>query len=219
MSIITKYEKTDTDFTPITQCEAGTVNAVCCFVFDLGIQKTTYLGAIKWKPQVLLVFEIAQRIEDEGNFKGKRYVQYKYYTNSLFDNSHLRKDLKTWRKRDFTEEELVNGFDLESLIGKPCLLNLVERKYMKDGEEQTVVNIESISAHIKGMEILKSELPKDWMPKKIAEKIEIGKRNLENKLREKKVALPTTPEPMDEEAQINASINSEDGIPDEEIPF
>lgn len=110
--------------------EPGLHQAVCTHVTDLGIQDTTF-GP---KAQIALTFELAEHMSD-----GTPFVKSKKYTRSLNSKSTLRKDLVSWRTRDFTEEEL-KGFDVDNLIGVNCLLNLVLNK--KDDKEY--INIGSI---------------------------------------------------------------------------
>jgi hypothetical protein len=62
---------------------------------------------------------------------------------SLHEKATLRQFLAGWRGRDFNEEEL-KGFDPRVLIGKGCLLSLIQ-----NGE---YVNIGSASKLPKGME-------------------------------------------------------------------
>jgi hypothetical protein len=49
----------------------------------------------------------------------------KFYTLSLSDKANLRKDLESWRGKQFTDAEL-EGFELKNLVGANCYLNLVE---------------------------------------------------------------------------------------------
>lgn len=50
---------------------------------------------------------------------GRPFTVRKIYTASLHEKSNLHKDLKAWRGRPFTAEELA-GFDLEKVLGAPC---------------------------------------------------------------------------------------------------
>jgi len=52
------------------------------------------------------------------------YLVHKRYTCSLHEKSGLCKDLEAWRGKPFTPEELL-GFDLENLLGKPCMLSVI----------------------------------------------------------------------------------------------
>lgn len=64
------------------------------------------------------------------------------YTVSLNEKANLRKDLEKWRGRKFSADEL-NGFDLESVIGAPAMLNIVHN----EGDEgQVYANVNGIFA-------------------------------------------------------------------------
>jgi hypothetical protein len=47
----------------------------------------------------------------------------KTYTLSLNEKAGLRKDLTSWRGRDFSPEELV-GFDITNILNIYCMLNI-----------------------------------------------------------------------------------------------
>lgn len=99
----------------------GLWRAVCVDVVDLGMVKS------EWgeKHKCRIVWELEKEMGD-----GKRYTASKQYGLSLHHKSTLYKDLKSWRGREFTQEEL-DGFDLEKVIGAPC--NLLIQHDEKDG--------------------------------------------------------------------------------------
>lgn len=144
---------------------AGSHHAVVHSVHDLGLQKNSYLGEIKMQRQVVVVFEIVDEQIPDGDFKGKNHVVSKRYTKSLGDKANLRLDLKNWRGKDFTNEE-ISKFDLESIVGKNCIIS-VTHKTTKKGN--TWVNIGSIAKLMPGMEEKKCTLEKNhefkWIKK------------------------------------------------------
>lgn len=97
------------EFTPAPE---GVWPAVCVDVVDLGVVDSQF-GK---KHKVKLVWEIDQTMED-----GKRFTVQKRYNVSLHEKSTLAKDLKAWRGRAFTPDEL-KGFDLDKILGAPCQL-------------------------------------------------------------------------------------------------
>src|SRR5688572_6383173 len=102
-------------FTPAPE---GTHQAVCVDVIDKGLLPNPFKeGALQKK--VDLAWQLSETRDD-----GKRFVVFKRYTASLNDKATLRHDLEGWRGRPFTAAEL-EGFDLENVIGKNCLLNVV----------------------------------------------------------------------------------------------
>lgn len=102
---------------------AGTQQAVCYDVWDIGFQDGEYKGEKKVQHKVVIGFEVNVLIP-AGEFAGKRMTINKFYTLSLHEKSNLRKELEGWRAKKFTEEEL-EGFDVEKLIGVNCMLNVV----------------------------------------------------------------------------------------------
>lgn len=133
----------------------GMQHAVCANVFDLGIIPG-YQGVMQHKG--VMLFELEAR-RTEGEFAGKRFLVSKSYTMSLNEKANLRKDLASWRGRDFTEDEL-KGFDLEKVVGVNCNLNLIPVE--KNGK--TYANIASINPVMNGQERLVPEVEPYYTP-------------------------------------------------------
>lgn len=135
---------TDTGGTAFTPCPAGSYLARCVRIVDLGTQTTDYQGETKTAHKVLLAFEV---LDDETRRDdGTPFVIQKRYTASLHGKAALRKDLASWRGRDFTPQEL-KGFDLAAVLGKDAFISVVEQT--KDG--RTFANLASIMKPPKGM--------------------------------------------------------------------
>jgi len=126
------------------QPETGNQVARCVRVIELGTQKKEYQGETSWKRQTLIVWELPNNLIAEGDYAGEPFLISKFYTASLNEKANLRHDLESWRGRAFTPEELV-AFDQRNILGKPCMLNLIER----DGK----VRIGSVSAIPKGLPV------------------------------------------------------------------
>lgn len=121
---------------------AGAHPAVCVDVVDLGVLKVSYAGKEKSQHKVNIVWQIEELRDD-----GKAFEVRKRYTLSLHEKAGLRKDLESWRGRQFSPAEL-EGFDLENLLGIGCLINIVHAPG-KDGG--TFANVASIMKMPKGM--------------------------------------------------------------------
>lgn len=104
------------------QPEPGTYAAVCYKILDIGTQEGEYLGQKTVKRQVIIGWELSEKMTT-GDNDGKPFVVSKFYTQSLNEKSTLRHDLAGWRGRDFTPEELA-GFDAKNILGKGCMLSL-----------------------------------------------------------------------------------------------
>lgn len=97
----------------------GITQAVCIDVVDLGLQPGFRGG--EDVPKAKFVFETPAR-DSKGN---PIRVSTWPYTVSLGPKANMRKALERWRGRPFTPQEL-GGFDLDSVIGAPALLNIVQ---------------------------------------------------------------------------------------------
>jgi hypothetical protein len=93
-----------------TPAPEGVHQAVCVDVVDLGQVD----GPFGRRQKCRLVFEL-----DKKMINGAHFITYKTYTASMNEKSSLHKDLRVWRGKPFTAEEL-KGFDVEQVIGKSC---------------------------------------------------------------------------------------------------
>jgi hypothetical protein len=73
----------------------------------------------------------------------------KEYTLSMNEKANLRKDLKSWRGKDFTDEE-AKKFDITNLLGVSCMLNVIHVT-SKDGSKQ-YASISGITPLPKGID-------------------------------------------------------------------
>lgn len=145
------YKTKSSDFKRIP---AGSHIAVCDIVADVGLQET-FFGT---KQQCYLRFEIPDErweYEKDGKKMEGPGVIGNFYTASMSKKANLRQLLENWRGRQFTKEEAEN-FDISSILGKPCMLSVVESE-SSDGTKYS--NIASVSPLPKGIPAPKAELP------------------------------------------------------------
>jgi hypothetical protein len=140
MALIAK-ESSGNSFTPIPPG----VHLACCYrIVDLGTQKTSFQGKDNFLHKILIQFEI-HGDDDSGmplmTNQGEPMSISKRYTLSLGEKASLRKDLQSWRGKQFTAEEL-RGFELQNLLGAWCMLNVTEDSG-SDGKSYT--NISAIT--------------------------------------------------------------------------
>lgn len=105
--------------------DAGTYPALCIGIVDLGEQ---YSEKFKnYSDKVLVIWEIpSQTVTIDGEEK-PRWLS-KDYAASLNEKSNLYKTLVSWRGKAFTEAELSEegeGFDLTSMLGAGCLIQVI----------------------------------------------------------------------------------------------
>ena len=118
--------------------EVGTYIATCRQIIDLGTQENDYQGAKTYPHQILMGWELNENMSD-----GRPFVVSKFYTASLNEKANFRKDLISWRGRDFTQEEL-GGFDPRNILGAPCMLTLTTN-------EKGKIKVSSVAKIVKGM--------------------------------------------------------------------
>jgi hypothetical protein len=115
-------------------------------VVDLGLQKTQFGEKYKVK----LVWQVEERDVENDN---RRFRVQQWYTNSDSEKSNLRKMLESWRGKRFTEDEIA-AFDIESVIGKNCQVQVV---HTIKAEGKVFANIQAIISPRQGEVPLEAE--------------------------------------------------------------
>lgn len=114
---------TDTGGKEFEQAPIGNHLGRCVGMIDTGTQQGEYLGKTTHARKIVLRFELPNELISEGDWAGKPFVVSKFYTASLSEKANLRKDLVSWRGREFTPEEL-RGFESRNILDKPCMVNV-----------------------------------------------------------------------------------------------
>jgi hypothetical protein len=120
-------------------------------IIDLGTQKTEHLGKVKSSHKVMLQWEVHS--EDDAGVPtvtddGKPLSVAKNYTLTLDERGTLRKDLQTWRGRDFSEEEL-HGFDIKAVLGQWAMLSVVKAMGNNGKEYTNVAGVMSVPKSVR----------------------------------------------------------------------
>jgi hypothetical protein len=111
------------------RCPPGMHLARCYRIVDLGTQKSEYMGQTKYLHKIMIGWELHGNRDDGSPLKmndGRPFAIFKNYTLSWSEKANLRLDLQSWRGKPFTNEEL-RRFDLETVLGAWCMLNVIER--------------------------------------------------------------------------------------------
>lgn len=127
------------------QPPVGTHVAVCVKMIDIGTQRGEYQGKATIKRQCIIGWELPNELMTEGERAGTPFTASKFYTASLGEKANLRKDLRNWRGRDFTEAELA-GFEARNILGKACMLALT-------ADEKGKVRVTAVMALPKGTKV------------------------------------------------------------------
>ena len=116
MSLTVSSGESDYEVVP-----AGQHQAVCYRLVDAGTREEQYKdNPPKKRHSVFIYWELPEvKMADDRPFTIS-----KKYTLTLNENGTLYKDLKTWRGKAFTAEEL-KGFDLLNILGKTAQLEVV----------------------------------------------------------------------------------------------
>lgn len=118
--------------------DPGSYSAICTKVIDQGTQPNDFDPEAKHAHKIVIGWELEEKMSD-----GRPFGAVKTYTASLHDKATLRAHLEAWRGVKFTADEL-SGFDLKNILGKPCMLSLVQN-------ENGRIKVQSVSKLPKGM--------------------------------------------------------------------
>jgi hypothetical protein len=128
----------------------GNYLARCYKMIEIGTIDGEYQGVANSLHKVRIGWELPTELKVFKEENGEQpLVIDKEYTLSLGEKASLRKDLKSWRGKDFTQAESEN-FDISVLLGVPCLLNIIHSPKKTD-PTKFYQAIGSISPLPKGM--------------------------------------------------------------------
>ena len=116
MALIAK-ESGGTEFEAVP---IGTHRAICYKLADAGTREEKFKEEEPKKRHTVFIF---WELPDLRTSKDQPFSIFKQYTMSLNENSALHKDLKSWRGKSFSEEEL-KAFDLTNILGVSCVLEV-----------------------------------------------------------------------------------------------
>lgn len=140
----TLIKPNETNFAPAPD---GPHPAACFRIIDLGTQEGSYQGKPNRKRQVLITWEL---FCEETMQDGRPFTIGKKYTWSMSEKASLRKDLESWRGKAFTDADFgPGGFELQSILGKSCLLNVVH----EHKNDSTYANVKGVTRLPKQMTV------------------------------------------------------------------
>jgi hypothetical protein len=114
----------------------GSYVARCYKIIDMGTQTTTGQYGIKDQHKVMVSWEL---LDDPKMQDGRPFSVSQFYTVSLHEKAKLRADLEAWRGKKFTAKEL-EGFDLGSVIGAYCMIQVVHDETGKYANVQAIMS-------------------------------------------------------------------------------
>lgn len=138
--------------TPRELIPAGNYIARCYQMIEIGTVTEIVMGQPKTLKKVRIGWELPEETRVFRQENGEQpLVISKEYTLSMNEKSNLRKDLKSWRGKDFTEEE-AKSFDITKLLGQPCMLNIIHNPSKSD-PTKIYEQISGITSIPKGMKV------------------------------------------------------------------
>lgn len=147
MAIVATNNATQRELIP-----AGNYIARCYQMIEIGTVTELILGKQQILKKVRIGWELPleTRVFREENGEQPLVIS-KEYTLSMNEKANLRKDLKSWRGKDFTEDE-ARSFDITKLIGVPCMLNIIH-KPSKNDPTRIFEEISAITSVPKGVDV------------------------------------------------------------------
>ncbi len=134
------------NYTPL---EAGTYPARCYSMVHIGTIQEEFQGEKKIMNKVRISWELPTELKEFKQGEGEKpYVLSKEFTLSLHEKSSLRAFLKSWRGKDFSEDE-AKSFDVTKLLGVTCMLSVGH----KESKGKVYAEINSVSPIIKGFTV------------------------------------------------------------------
>lgn len=131
---------------------AGNYIARCYQMIEIGTVSENILGEIKVLKKVRVGWELPTELKVFNEEKGEQpCVISKEFTLSMHEKSALRGALKSWRGKDFTEEE-AKSFDITKLLGVPCMINIIHKPGKAD-PTKTYQEISGITGVPKGVTV------------------------------------------------------------------
>lgn len=131
---------------------AGNYIGRCYQMIEIGTVSETILGEVKILKKVRIGWELPEEQKVFSEEKGPQpCVISKEFTLSMHEKSSLRAVMKSWRGKDFTEEE-ARSFDITKLLGVPCMINIIH-KPSKSDPSKLYQEISGITGIPKGMTV------------------------------------------------------------------
>lgn len=111
---------------------AGNYIARCYQMIEIGTVTENVQGKQVVTKKVRIGWELPEELRTFDEKRGEQpLVISKEYTLSMNEKANLRKDLASWRGKDFTQDE-AKCFDITKLLGVACMLNIIHKPGVSD---------------------------------------------------------------------------------------
>lgn len=122
------------DFVP---CPEGAHNAVVVDVSEPFEQEGKF--GKQWKRAI--VWQVEETMPPDNV---QRFTAMQFYGDSQHPKSNLRPVIVSLLGRELTNDEEGFGVEMDDLIGRPCMIQVVHRKVVKDGTERVYANVTGV---------------------------------------------------------------------------
>jgi hypothetical protein len=117
------------NFAPLEPVPAGNHIGILYQILEIGTIDVEYQGETKRQYKVSLSWELPDETaefpdKETGQTVTKPRVVSKEYTLSSHEKSGLRNLIESWRGRKFKTDEEAEAFDLSTLLGKGCMIQV-----------------------------------------------------------------------------------------------
>jgi len=147
MAIIATTTSTQRELIP-----AGNYIARCYQMIEIGTVNEIIMSEQKQLKKVRIGWELPTELKFFNEEKGEQpCVISKEFTLSMHEKSTLRSVLKSWRGKDFTDEE-AKSFDITKLLGIPCMINIIH-KHGKSDPSKIYQEISSVTSIPKSLNV------------------------------------------------------------------
>lgn len=128
---------------------SGNYVARCYSMIHIGTVEEEIMGEKKIVNKVRITWELPEelRIFNEKNGEQPLVIS-KEYTLSMHEKANLRRDLESWRGKQFSEENAKN-FDITKLLGVPCMLNIIHKFTKTNAEYAAISNISTLPKNLR----------------------------------------------------------------------
>jgi hypothetical protein len=126
----------------------GNYIARCYSMIHLGTAEDEIMGEKKRLNKVRVTWELPSETRVYDAEQGpKPMVISKEYTLSMHEKANLRRDIESWTGKSLNDAQAAD-YDITSLLGKPCMINVIKRTNPR-GDEYVVIS--SITSLPKGL--------------------------------------------------------------------
>lgn len=110
----------------------GLTRGTCIKIIDMGTTENEMYN--NTQHQVMFTWEMPDELMEDG----QPFIISKFYTVSLHEKAHLRKDIESWFSKTLPDEVVKNGLPLDKFLSRHCMLNVIKQE--KNNRTKSIVS-------------------------------------------------------------------------------